>query len=207
MSLPGNSNCRSTADPALSAEEKTAILETTLADVIGSNTGLTRLQDKVFFAPPPETWADSDRDGLSDIQEVIAGTLPHDPASLFQVDRVTVEGGGLVRLVWPSVPGRALRRPAFSGNAVTVANGAFVDRQCRTDRGRPGSSTRRWPQRVLSRGHCAVIMAAWAAATCCTAETSCSAVFSCAGSFQRVSPWWLAMTIPWEPNPWRRMAS
>lgn len=55
--------------------------------------------------PPPEQ--DSDLDGMPDAAEVIAGTDPHDPTSVFQAatDLEPLAGGGFV-LKWASVAGK-----------------------------------------------------------------------------------------------------
>lgn len=92
-------------DVALTGEEKSAILETTLADVIRRNTTNDQIQDQAFFAPPEASWVDSDRDGSPDIREVIAGTDPENAQSRFHVAAVVVSEGEYA-LRWASVPGR-----------------------------------------------------------------------------------------------------
>ena len=43
-------------DPDLTAEEKAELRETRLSDIIRRNTGITNLQENVFFVPEPCTW-------------------------------------------------------------------------------------------------------------------------------------------------------
>ena len=93
-------------DDELTAEEKTMIRETTLADVIRRNTGVATIQDQVFMAPPKAEWMDSDSDGQPDIREVIAGTDPNNPADLLQAGHVALaDKGDKIVLQWQSVPG------------------------------------------------------------------------------------------------------
>lgn len=90
-------------DDSLTAEEKATIKATTLADVIRRNTTIDNLQENVFMTPPVETWADTDRDGVPDIRELVAGTDPEDGTSVFWPLALEVEQAA-VALSWASVP-------------------------------------------------------------------------------------------------------
>lgn len=57
------------------------------------------------MTPPVETWADTDRDGVPDIRELIAGTDPEDGASVFWPLSLKVEQAA-VALSWASVPAK-----------------------------------------------------------------------------------------------------
>ena len=91
-------------DSALTAEEKAAIGATRLSDVIQRNTGVNGLPADVFHAHRSMI-ADSDGDGVNDLDESIAGTDPRNASSLFQVLNATVSGGDFF-LEWSSVKGK-----------------------------------------------------------------------------------------------------
>ena len=82
---------------------------------------------------------DADQDGVSNLQEFLAGTVPTNPASLFVVElSAETLAGGAASLSWPAVPGRSyqvqykvnLSDPSWStapGNALVAGNlGTFT---------------------------------------------------------------------------------
>jgi hypothetical protein len=62
------------------------------------------LETEVYHSDP--TVADSDLDGQTDGQEVIAGTSPTDPGSFFSIQSLIAGAEGQIKIAWHSVPGR-----------------------------------------------------------------------------------------------------
>jgi peroxidase len=91
-------------DDAFSADEKTALMNTRLSDVISRNTSVGTLPLDAFHAHD-SMMVDSDGDGMNDLAESIAGTDPNDASSLFQVLNVERTPSGTL-LEWSSVPGK-----------------------------------------------------------------------------------------------------
>ena len=58
------------------------------------------------MAPPVDSWMDSDRDGVADIREVLAGTDPKDRDSVFRMRSVAL-AAGTITLEWESVARRS----------------------------------------------------------------------------------------------------
>jgi hypothetical protein len=67
---------------------------------------------------------DSDGDGMTDAAETLAGTDPHDPASVLKVISTSVNSARLVTITWSSVSGKSYR-VALKGR-ITDADYTFV---------------------------------------------------------------------------------
>jgi hypothetical protein len=61
--------------------------------------------------------ADPDNDGLTNLQEFMANTSPHDPASAVKVSRVERTVDGFLKVTWPAVGG--VRYRVFSADQLT----------------------------------------------------------------------------------------
>jgi len=118
-------------DPAFSPEDREAIQQTTLADVIKRNTGISNLQKNVFFMPDPgpdtdldgipDWWElsfnldptdpadgllDSDEDGVINVDEFLSGTNPRDNNSVLTI-RVEYFGDNMARISFDAMPNTA----------------------------------------------------------------------------------------------------
>ena len=65
---------------------------------------------------------DTDRDGISDLDEFLAGTDPTSASSIFSVSQITVNADGSLTLQWPAVVGKTytlLTSSALTGETWT----------------------------------------------------------------------------------------
>ena len=69
--------------------------------------------------------ADTDRDGMLDQAEVVAGTCPTNPSSVLKLRSRSLDVGRAIALSWPSMSGRTYAihyRPALTGVWLTLTN-------------------------------------------------------------------------------------
>lgn len=77
-----------------------------------NNNGMADAWEEQFFgsASPSRTeFTDTDQDGMTDFAEFQAGTMPTNSASHLRFFTPAVQNTGVVRLDWPTVPGRSYR--------------------------------------------------------------------------------------------------
>jgi hypothetical protein len=86
-----------------------------------NNNGLADSWERTWFGSAPLNHPgslDTDHDGMSDYGEFIAGTIPTDQTSVLRYFSPVVQNTGVVRLDWPTGPGRSYRVTS-SGSTLT----------------------------------------------------------------------------------------
>jgi hypothetical protein len=81
------------------------------APVDANNNGMPDTWETTYFGstinPLGAENYDWDHDGQDNLHEYLAGTIPTDPASVFEITSVTVDTSGKLVLQWQSVPGKS----------------------------------------------------------------------------------------------------
>lgn len=116
-----------------------AVLSATSFNLSGNFRGEVRLVDMTLSASNLNPFADSDGDGMSDGNELLAGTNPNDPNSKLTITSVWCPAQGIAHIEWSSVPTKRysmLRASALGSTNFTMiasnliatnATTAFID--------------------------------------------------------------------------------
>jgi hypothetical protein len=96
-----------------------AVVDQGLAVFDRDQDGLINILETGVYQTDPDL-ADSDGDGRSDGEEVVAGSSPSNAASFFAVKQLGFDPDGRIRLVWQAVPGRVYQ---VQGNGTLAPEG------------------------------------------------------------------------------------
>lgn len=78
--------------------------------VDSDNDGLSDAWENQFFGNlARDGTGDFDNDGMSDLAEFLAGTLPGDPASALRLSRAVLHGMASTTIRWTAIPGKRYR--------------------------------------------------------------------------------------------------